>query len=195
MTQENYDDLIIVSVSELDENDFLNLAKDFDCGDADLNAFLIEEALPYQKYGLTYTYLVFKKEISPSNLIGFYSLSSDSLKLEGVALTDLGLPFNAPLSFFPAVKLTKLAVGTPNQSKGFGAHFIKLIIGSIFSSSTMHAAVRLLTVNAVNRPNTIKFYETQGFIECIQSPRKPRKGETKKAVKTTILMYKDIYSE
>lgn len=180
---------MIVPASDLeDEKFFLDLVKEFDCDDVDLNAFLNEEALPYQTHGLTFTYLVFNKEVSAANLVAFYSLSSDSLRLEGVELAELGLPFEAPLSFFPAVKLTKLAVSTNSQSRGLGAHLLKIIAGSIFSS---HAAVRLLTVNAVNRPRTVAFYESQGFVACIRTPQKPRKNEPEQP--STILMYKDIY--
>ena len=181
---------MIVPASDLDdEGIFLNLVKEFDCDDLDLNAFLNEEALPYQKHGLTFTYLVFNKVISAVNLVAFYSLSSDSLRLEGVALTELGLPFEAPLSFFPAVKLTKLAVSKSCQSRVLGKHLLNIIAGSIFSSS--HAAVRLLTVNAVNRPRTLAFYERHGFIKCIRAPQKTRKKEPEQ--QSTILMYKDIY--
>jgi len=186
----DFDDLVIVLASELDgDPPFEFLVQEFDGGDPDLNAFLGEEALPYQTHGLTFTYLVFNRELSAANLLGFYSLSSDSLKLEGVELTELGLPFVAPLSFFPAIKLTKLAVSRHSQSGGLGAHLIKIIIGSVFST---HAAVRLITVNAVNNPRAIAFYERQGFIECIRTVQKPRKGEPQEP--PTILMYKDIYS-
>ncbi len=189
MLLENFDDLVIVLASDIGEDHlFSALIQEFDCGDEDLNAFLAEEALPYQTHGLTFTYLVFNKEISAANLLGFYSLSSDSLKLEGVELTELGLPFEAPLSFFPAVKLTKLAVTQNIQSGGLGAHLIKIIVGSVFST---HAAVRLITVNSINRPRTLGFYDRQGFIECIRTVQKPRKGEPEQPL--TVLMYKDIY--
>ncbi len=189
MPLENFDDLVIVPASELDDQDELSdLIQEFDCGDHELNAFLAEEALPYQQHGLTFTYLVFNKEVSAANLVGFYSLSSDSLRLEGVELTELGLPFEAPLLFFPAVKLTKLAVTEHIQSAGLGAHLIKLIVGSVF---TTQAAVRLITVNAVNRRRTLAFYEKQGFIECIRTVQKPRKGPPEPPA--TVLMYKDIY--
>ena len=185
----DFDDLVIVLASDLNgDPPFDALIQEFDCGDQDLNAFLAEEALPYQTHGLTFTYLVFDRELSAANLLGFYSLSSDSLKLEGVELAELGLPFDAPLSFFPAVKLTKLAVRQNFQSGGLGAHLIKIIIGSVFSTN---AAVRLITVNAVNRPRTIAFYERQGFIACIRTVQKPRRGDPPEPA--TILMYKDIY--
>ena len=89
----DFDDLVIVLASDLNgDPPFDALIQEFDCGDQDLNAFLAEEALPYQTHGLTFTYLVFDRELSAANLLGFYSLSSDSLKLEGVECSGLMKP-------------------------------------------------------------------------------------------------------
>ncbi|MDO9610373.1 MAG: hypothetical protein Q7J33_00775 [Serpentinimonas sp.] len=48
------------------------------------------------------------------------SLSADSVRLTDSETFELGIPFNAPISYYPAVKLTKLATTSGLQSQGLG---------------------------------------------------------------------------
>lgn len=181
----NLDDFRLASIDEVDQG----LLDAFDCGDEELNVFLRADSKSYGQHGLTYTTVVFREECS--TLVGFFSLSCDSLKLEGVELSELGLPFDASLDFFPAVKITKLAVALGWQSRGIGKHMLTFIQGIAFQPPL---SARLLTVNAVNRAETIKFYDREGFIES--SRHRAMQGQRKKGVDpTTILMYRDLYAD
>lgn len=100
--------------------------------------------------------------------------------------TDLGLPFDAPISYYPAAKITKLAVMSELQRRGIGEALIELICGIV---STAPFAVRLLTVDAVNQEAVLNFYERTGFIESL-SEKKERQSQK---VRDTILMFKDLY--
>ncbi|WP_219812527.1 GNAT family N-acetyltransferase, partial [Pseudomonas syringae] len=103
--------------------------------------------------------------------------------------SEPGLPFQAPIDFFPAVKITKLAVALEWQSRGLGEAIIQLIQGISF---TLPFSARLLTVNAVNRERMIRFYNRLEFLES--SRNMAMSGQRKKGQQpATVLMYRDLY--
>lgn len=156
----------------------------FESGRTSLDEFLKEDAHAYDQHGLTTTVLAFHDDHECP--VAYFSLSTDSVKLSGVELTDLGLPFSTPIKFFPAVKLTKLAVLHRLQNDGLGSYLIDLICGLV---SDTPFAVRLITVDAINHDDVIGFYAKVGFIESLNhSPE--RVGM---ASRETLLMYKDLY--
>lgn len=167
----------------------------FACTREELKAFLVEEALEYARYGLTETAVAFVND-DPIPA-GYFSLSADGLKLQTSEKFELGLPFECPIEYFPAVKITKLAVRTDLQRKGLGRAFLDLIEGIAFESGF---SVRLLTVDAVNEPHVIAFYQSLGFqnamrngIRQAQRQRQGRGGANDRP--ETVLMYKDIYND
>lgn len=158
--------------------------KQFSCGRPQLDEFLREDARDYDAHGLTSTVIVFAEGyISP---VAYFSLTADSVHLSSGERTDLGLPFDAPISYYPAAKITKLAVMSELQRSGIGEALIELICGIV---STAPFAVRLLTVDAVNQEAVLNFYERTGFIESL-SEKKERQSQK---VRDTILMFKDLY--
>lgn len=118
--------------------------------------------------------------------VAYFSLTADSVHLSGGERTDLGLPFDAPISFYPAVKLTKLAVAQDVQSRGLGEQLVDLICGI---ASDTPFAVRLLTVDAVNQDRVLQFYQRVGFMESL-SDAKQRQAQKSRE---TVLMFKDLY--
>ncbi len=118
--------------------------------------------------------------------VGYFSLTADSVHLSGGERTDLGLPFDVPISYYPAAKITKLAVASGLQRSDIGDALIALICGIV---STAPFAVRLLTVDAVNQPAVLGFYARTGFIESL-SEKKERQNQK---VRDTVLMFKDLY--
>jgi GNAT superfamily N-acetyltransferase len=158
--------------------------RQFSCGRSQLDEFLHEDARDYDKHGLTSTVVVFHADVAVP--IGYFSLTADSVHLNSGERTDLGLPFDAPISYYPAVKLTKLAVIESMQSTGVGEYLIDLICG-IASSAPF--AVRLITVDAVNLERVLSFYERVGFMESLSE--KKERGAQK--MRETILMFKDLY--
>lgn len=156
----------------------------FSCGRPQLDDFLHEDACDYDAHGLTSTVLVFTEGVSAP--IAYFSLSADTVHLSGGERTDLGLPFDAPISFYPAVKLTKLAVAQDMQSLGLGEYLVDLICGI---ASDAPFAVRLLTVDAVNQDKVLRFYQRVGFIESL-SETKQRQAQKSRE---TVLMFKDLY--
>ena len=157
--------------------------KQFQCDRDDINAFLYEDAIYYHDQNLTKTILGFHE----SDLIGFFSLSSDAIRLSKSEIFELGMNGEFPITFFPAVKITKIAISTLHMRKGLGSHFITLIEGLIYD---LPLAIKFITLDAVNEPNIIQFYESNGFVESMSQASERRAGN-----KPTILMHKNIYGD
>lgn len=158
--------------------------KQFCCGRSQLDKFLHDDARDYDAHGLTSTVAVFAEGFDIP--VAYFSLTADSVHLSGGERTDLGLPFDVSISYYPAVKITKLAVTSELQRKGIGDALIDLICGIV---STAPFAVRLLTVDAVNQEAVLSFYRHTGFIESL-SEKKERQSQK---VRDTLLMFKDMY--
>lgn len=155
----------------------------FDCSRAELNEFLYEDALAYHEYGLTQTTLM----IHQKTILGFFSLSADALQLTKSEVMDLGFDRQVPIVYFPAVKLTKLAINLIHANQGLGSFLLAQIDSIVFD---FPVATRFITVDAVNQPEIIRFYEKNGFVSSLVADK-----EKKNARRETILMYKDIYAD
>lgn len=159
----------------------------FQCTEEDLRSFLMEDATEFDRANISKTTVVSLS--GGGDVVAFFSLSADAVQLSEGEAFHLSLPFKAPTSYFPAVKITKLAVATQHQGNGLGCELINYIMGLAFALSQA-AAVRLLTVDALNKPEVIRFYERNGFVECAQDARMRREQKSKR----TIPMYKDMYA-
>ncbi|HAV5533907.1 TPA: N-acetyltransferase [Acinetobacter baumannii] len=161
-----------------------HLYQDFCCEREELNTFLIEDAFDYHNYGLTRTTLVFHNDV----LIGYFSLSADKIVLTQTEIDELSLNGEFKVTYFPAVKITKLAIQKAFAGKGYGRLILELIEGLVYGQ---HMAIRFLTLDAVNEEKVLKFYEQNGFNESLHEARQQRQKQNRQ----TILMHKDIFSE
>ncbi len=165
---------------------------DFSCGVPNLDRFLVDDALDYAVAGLTQTVVVFSAEDPiPS---AYFSLSTDGMPLDFVEKNHLYLNFDCPLNYFPAVKITKLAVRSSLQSKGMGTSLIGAIEGL---AHTPQVSIRLLTVDAANNSRAMSFYLRHGFRI---SRRHEERVRTRRAIdgsvnaaSHSVLMYRDLY--
>jgi GNAT superfamily N-acetyltransferase len=103
----------------------------FACGRESLEEFLVEDSYNFHKYGLTNTTLVFVQ--GDVAVAGYFSLSSDAVKLATFEEGELGLPFSTEIKYFPAVKITRFAVHTQYQRAGMGMQLIDAIEGLVYS--------------------------------------------------------------
>lgn len=153
----------------------------FSCGRDQLDEFLHEDAKNYNEYGLTKTVIVFIENFD--GIAAYFSLSSDAVVLNDSEKFELGVTL--PIRSFPAVKITKLAISSQLQRRKIGSDLIDLISGLV---NIDHIAIRLLTVDAVNSPEVLSFYERTGFVRSLQEER-ARQHQSR----DTILMFKDLY--
>ncbi|MEI6789154.1 MAG: GNAT family N-acetyltransferase [bacterium] len=138
---------------------------DFDCGDADLNEFLRDDAVTYLTELLSVTYLVMDKK----RVAGFFSLSNDKLTCapdeDGTKATwnrlQRTIPNKKRRKSYPAVKVGRLGVCADMQRSGLGRQILDWL--KILFLTANRTGCRFITVDAYNNPRTIGFYERNDF--------------------------------
>ena len=175
----------------LDKIEIVRLKEDtpissFDCGDNDLNDFLLNDAKNYLKSMLAVTYLI-KIE---NKIAAYFCLSNDGLTWTTVLTAEekslwnkVGrkIPNSKRRKTYPAVKIGRLAVA--KQYSGFGIG--RLIIDAVrimYISEPHHAGCRFVTVDAYR--TALSFYERNDF----------RYLTTKDTEDETRIMYFDLKS-
>jgi GNAT superfamily N-acetyltransferase len=135
--------------------------KNFDCTDADLNAFFSQEALPYYDQLLTVTYVL----ETPDKTAGFFSLSNDKIqRAENKPIwnrLNRHIKFEKRRSSYPAVKLGRLGIDRDFQSTGVGTLLLKFIKNFVMADTK--TGCRFITVDAYNNEKTLRFYRKHDF--------------------------------
>ena len=142
--------------------------KPFDCGNADLNGFLLEigsaesNASLSQKELLAETYVV--EEKATNAILAYFSLLHDKIErrlADSPTWNKLSRSIvNAKRrSSYPALKIGKLAVGKDIKSKGLGTAILHFIEGLYLEDR--RAGCRFITVDALREAET--FYQKQHF--------------------------------
>jgi GNAT superfamily N-acetyltransferase len=145
------DDLVIQKLNS--EHDISN----FDCGDAELNGFLLENSMVEMKAKMNVTYVA----IHNSSIIAYFTLSSDSIKINSddkQYFEEKGILYVN----FPALKIGRLAVDKNHHQKGVGTEIILRIVGFIINLSERIGS-RFITVDAY--VNSHDFYRKNNFVE------------------------------
>ena len=151
-----------IQLRRLDGSD---LVKGFDCGDSDLNEFIMNDAPLYFRARLATSYLL--EDSENGETIGFFSLAHDR-----ISLTDF--PSNSSYNRFrkkffvqgkmfksyPAIKICRLATDKRYRGEGFGTMLVNTIIGSYRSNNK--AGCRFVTVDAY--AEALPFYYKLGFV-------------------------------
>ena len=141
------------------END--TAIKPFDCGDGDLNDFLLNDAKKYQESLLAVSYLIENDD----DTIGYYSLINDKIERfeEEKSIwnrINRKIPYRKQRKTYPAVKIGRLAVS--DKYKGFSVgSFMVNRITHIYLAEKQLAGCRFITVDAYIKATG--FYEKNGF--------------------------------
>jgi len=137
----------------------------FNCGDIDLNDFLLNDAKNYIKSMLAVTYL-FKID---DDIAAYFCLSYDSLtrttvltKEEKALWNKVGrkIPNSKRRKTYPAVKIGRLAVAENFAGLGIGQHIINTVT-MMYLEEKHHAGCRFITVDAYR--SALPFYEKNDF--------------------------------
>ncbi len=145
--------------------------KSFDCGNADLNDFLISDSKVYLKY-LRYTTTLIETD---SQIIAYYSLANDLLSIsDRQDFADEMEDSKSKIDFefwekflnqkmYPAAKIGRLAVDKNFQDQGIGTFLIRSLVQSFIKRNK--TGCQFITVDAINdnSQRTIRFYEKNGF--------------------------------
>ena len=138
--------------------------KSFDCGDDDLNDFLLNKAILYRKSLLAVTYVF--ENIESKEIIGYFSLANDR-----VSLTDFKnkTEFNRfrrnrfvngkRMKSYPSVKICRLGINKDFHGKGIGSMLLNFIKSYFLEENK--TGCRFITVDAYN--DAIPFYQNNDF--------------------------------
>ena len=161
--------------------------KPFDCEDEDLNDFLFNEAVSYQKELLATTFVM----ENDKQTLGYYSLLNDSLQLKEEMFASKSqfrkflrelMPYpKRHLKTIPALKIGRLAIDKTFKGKGLGSVIIANIISKCIKMNEEQAC-RLITVDAYKQ--AVPFYQKMGFKFLIEGDKDD----------TTRLMFLDLTS-
>lgn len=139
---------------------------DFDCGDEDLNSFLLNDSKSFLKRLLSVTYLLYHEQ----DIVGYFSLSNDKISLSETSKSSWRkvkklFPHAKHRSDYPAVKIGRLAISKEYQHKEIGTSIIDLIKSLFYSNN--RAGCAFVTVDALQ--SAVPFYLKNGFCPLDQS--------------------------
>jgi GNAT superfamily N-acetyltransferase len=127
----------------------------FDCGQPELNRFLIRHALQAQQVNSSQTYV----GLSGKTVIGFYTIIASEVRhADAPARVVKGMP-RYPI---PLLVLARLAVHSEWQGRGIGAGLLLDALGRTLQASDIIGA-RALAVHAKD-DSTASFYRHFGFM-------------------------------
>jgi len=164
-----------------------HIIKPFDCGDSDLNDFLLNDAKLYQVQLLTVTYLI----ESDIETVAFFSLLND--KISVIEATDKKIwnrvrrkiPYTKHKSSFPAMKIARLGVCNASKGQSIGTGILDYLKQLFINNN--RTGCRFITVDAYRQ--SLKFYENNEFkylsIEDEQQDTRLMYFDLSKLVQTT----------
>lgn len=133
----------------------------FDCGNPELDRWLIDHALASQKADLARTYLV----TTADAVAGYVSLTTGSIRPEAAPRRYArGMP-RYPI---PTILIARLAVDRRYQHQGLGSRLLAEALRLAVAASDT-AAARLVVVDAIDE-QAAAFYRRWGFIDIPENP-------------------------
>lgn len=146
----------------------VTISKPFSCGDKDLDDFFCNIAFKYETEMLGKTYCWVDVTSEPYTIICVYTVANDSIKsshLPSNSRNRINRLFSNPKRglVYPATLIGRLGVNIDYQRKfHVGSQLLDYIKLSMIDSENTNAC-RFLVVDAYNNPNTLSFYEKNGF--------------------------------
>lgn len=137
----------------------------FDCGDADLNDFILTESTFYREALLAVSYVFERREIKES--VAYFSLANDRISLTDFESKTAFNRFRKRrfvnekrLKSYPAVKICRFAVDLSMKGQAIGS-FLLNFIKSYFLDDNK-TGCRFITVDAYAA--AVPFYLKNGFV-------------------------------
>lgn len=133
----------------------------FDCGDEDLNDFLLNDAKAFQKKQIAYTYILEED----GNILAYFCLLNDKISRQDSSNTmwkriKKEFPVDKQFGSYPAVKIGRFAIDKSAQNRGLGSELMTSI-KFLLQEKHIVSAFRFITVDAYI--NAIPFYEKNDF--------------------------------
>ena len=167
----------------------------FKCSKADLNEFLQQDALNYDKELLGRTY-VFTLDSNPQQIVCFFTVSNDGLKVDHRTnntrrKVNKEIPHVKQMKNYPAVLIGRLGVSDDFRGKGIGSQLMDFI-KAWFSSDENKTGCRFLLVDAYNEPEVLAYYTRNEFQFLVKEEDEEKKDENGKP-RTRFMFYDLIH--
>lgn len=151
----------------------------FYCDDKDLDEFFAKDAFLYDTELLGRTYAWVSSD-NPQQILGLVTLANDSIKSQHIAKSaknrlQRGVPNSKRGINFPAVLIGRLGVSSDYRGKGLniGSQILDFI-KDWFRSEDNKTGCRFVVVDAYNNPQTLHFYEKNGFRPLYKTEQEER---------------------
>ena len=187
-----YDNCVMIQLSD----DVFANCETFNCGNADLDDFFMNDAKKYadELMGKTYCWIT---ECKPHKIVALFTLANDSIKTTYLGTSTknrLNRPIENPKRgrSYPAALIGRIGINSEFQGREIGSQLIEFI-KDWFRAEDNKTGCRFLVVDAYNNSRTIKFYERNGFKFLHKTEAEERKYyQINDDNITTRLMYYDL---
>ena len=148
--------------------------KSFDCGDEDLNDFILNQSSLFNAEKLAVSYALENKE--NKDVLAFFSLSNDKISINDFddknKYNRFSRRFNnrKRLKSYPAVKIGRLGVSNSMKGKMLGTAIMNYIKSYFIRDNK--SGCRFPTVDAYS--DAIPFYQKNGFIPLNEADAKDK---------------------
>lgn len=150
--------------------DYVNMSA-FSCGEKELDNFFRKEVRECVKHKYLTAYCAF---VDSGEIIAAFTLMNDSIMISGEDektdfFDDIRLEkgetgivdFFKQQSSYPAINIGHLGTSIEHQNKGVGKDIIEFVAGTF--AQYRQAGCQFITVDALNKSRTTKFYLLNGF--------------------------------
>lgn len=171
----------------------------FACGDQDLDEFFASDCFGYAKQLLGKTYC-YKLDADPQKIVCAFTLANAGIRVDDLPNArkkriESDIPHAKSLKDYPAVLVGRLGVSQEFQNKQIGSEVLTFI-KYWFVEPNNKTGCRFVIVDAYNNPDTLGFYERNGFKPVFSSDEQEKtyRHLLSDARLKTRLMYFDLLS-
>lgn len=138
----------------------------FDCGDEDLNAFLLEDAKDFLNKRIANTFILEDE----GTIVAYFCLLNDKISRQEVTNSQWksikdSFPDNKRFRSYPAIKIGRFAVASSYRGRNIGT-FLMNMIKDMINSQQNFSAFRFITVDAYL--SATPFYIKNGFTQLTE---------------------------
>ena len=135
----------------------------FDCGDEDLNKFLLDDAKPSQELRIANTFIL---EADDGRIAAYFCILNDKVSKDEVIGSRWkkirsNFPQSKQFRSYPTIKIGRFAVSKEYRGQHVG-HRLLNIVKDLLHHSASNSAFRFITVDAYL--SAVPFYERNGFL-------------------------------